>query len=123
MNSLSEAMKKLEIGNVLDKHGVLVSRRGTDGESLNICGHSGMRGTMQRALPWLFWAWCCVHQLKLASKNSLTSNLFSTIEEMFLRVYYHYKNKDVQVDGNFRQSKGGISVSKSWQCLDRFTRL
>ena len=50
-----------------------------------------MRGTMQRALPWLFWAWCYAHRLELACYDSLSSNLFKDIQEMLLRLYYLYE--------------------------------
>ena len=38
---------------------------GTDGASANVSQHNGMRGKLQRALPWLFWAWCYAHRLEL----------------------------------------------------------
>ena len=46
---------------------------------------------MQRALPWLFWAWCYAHRLELACHDSLSSNLFKDIQEMLLRLYYLYE--------------------------------
>ena len=96
VNCLSEALKRLGIGDVLDRDSVLgvqpvLVGGGTDGGSVNIAQHNGMRGQMQRALPWLFGAWCFAHRLELASKNGLTSTLFKDIEEMLLRLYYLYE--------------------------------
>jgi hypothetical protein len=49
------------------------------------------KGTMERALPWLFWMWCYIHRLELACKDALTSQLFKNIDEMLLRLYYLYE--------------------------------
>ena len=64
---------------------------GTDGASVNISEQNGMRGIMQRALPWLFWAWCYAHRLELACQDSLSGKLFKDIQEMLLRLYYLYE--------------------------------
>ena len=90
------ALKRLEIEDVLDRDCVLGTKPvlvggGTDGASVNISQHSGLKGKMQDVLPWLFWAWCFAHRLELASKNGLTSKLFKDIEEMLLRLYYLYE--------------------------------
>ena len=50
-----------------------------------------MKGIMQRALPWLFWAWCYVHRLELACKDSFTNTLFKDIQDVLLRLYYLYE--------------------------------
>ena len=31
---------------------------GTDGASVNVGVHNGMKAQMQATLPWLFWSWC-----------------------------------------------------------------
>ena len=92
------ALKKLGIDDILDQAKVLgvegkpiLVGGGTDGASVNISEQNGMRGTMQRALPWLFWAWCYAHRLELACHDSLSSNLFKDIQEMLLRLYYLYE--------------------------------
>ena len=53
----------------VEKKPILVGG-GTDGAAVNVSEHSGMKGIMQRALPWLFWAWCYAHRLELACKDS-----------------------------------------------------
>lgn len=63
---------------------------GTDGASVNISGQNGMKGKIQRELPWIFWAWCYAHRLELACKDSLSSQLFKDLAEMLLRLYYLY---------------------------------
>ena len=65
--------------------------RGSDGASVNIRQHRSIRERFQTFLPWMFWSWCFAHCLELASKSGLTSQLFKSIEEMMLRLYYLYK--------------------------------
>lgn len=92
-------MKKLGIDDLLDQAKVLgiegkpvLVGGGTYGTSVNISEQNGMRGTMQRALPWLlFWGWCYAHRLELACKDSLSSKPFKDIQEMLLRLYYVYE--------------------------------
>lgn len=65
---------------------------GTDGASVNVGIHHGMKAQMQETLPWLYWAWCFCHRLELACKDAFTSSLFQDINEMLLRLYYLYHN-------------------------------
>ena len=95
---LGGVLKKLGIDDLLDQAKVLgvegkpiLVGGGTDGASVNISEQNGMRGTMQRALPWLFWGWCYAHRLELAYKDSLSSKRFKDIQEMLLRLYYLYE--------------------------------
>ena len=71
-------------------HPVLVGI-GSDGATVNISDQNGIRGKIQNALPWLFWAWCYCHRLELACRDSLSSSLFKEINEMLLRLYYLYE--------------------------------
>lgn len=64
---------------------------GTDGASANIAGR-GLKGLMERKLPWLYWMWCIAHRLELAVKDALKGTAFDDIEEMLLRLYYIYEN-------------------------------
>lgn len=64
---------------------------GTDGASVNIGIHNGMKGQVQSTLPWLYCAWCYSHRLELACKEAVTSPLFADINEMLLRLYYVYR--------------------------------
>ena len=64
---------------------------GSDGATVNISAQNGVRGQIQNALPWLFWAWCYCHRLELACRDSLSSSLFKEIDEMLLRLYYLYE--------------------------------
>ena len=63
---------------------------GTDGASVNVGVHTGMKAQMQEVLPWLFWSWCFSHCLELACKDACTSPLFKKINEMLLRLFYVY---------------------------------
>ena len=99
LKCLSNALlQPLGVTDILDQANIVVVigkpvlvGGGTDGASVNIARHSGMRGKMQSALPWLMWSWCYGHTLELACKSALTSTWFKDIEEMLLRLYYLYK--------------------------------
>lgn len=95
LECLGESLKMLGITN-LDKANVLGTKPiliggGTDGASVNISNQNGMKGKIQKELPWIFWAWCFAHRLELACKDSLSSGLFADIAEMLLRLYYLYQ--------------------------------
>lgn len=63
---------------------------GTDGASVSVGVHNGMRAIMQEKLPWLYWAWYFSHRLELACKDAFTSSLFSDINDILLQLYYLY---------------------------------
>ena len=95
---VGNALKFVGIEDVLDKTKVLgveekpvIVGGETDGAAVNVSEHSGMKGIMQRALPWLFWAWCYAHRLELACKDSFSSLLFKEIQDVLLRLYYLYE--------------------------------
>ena len=78
---LPEALQLLGVADVLNKTSILSSNPiliggGTDGTSVNISGQNGMKGKMQKKLPWLFWAWCFAHRLELACKDSFVSEMY-----------------------------------------------
>ena len=64
---------------------------GTDGGSVDVSEQNGMLGKVQKALPLVFLAWCYNHCLELACHDALCSSLFKDINEMLLRLYYHYE--------------------------------
>ena len=97
VDCLGDALERLDI-DISQKEGVLNAEHrpalvggGTDGASVNVGIHSGMKAQMQNTLPWLFWAWCFSHRLELACKDSFKSPLFTAINEMLLRLFYLYK--------------------------------
>ena len=95
VNCLNKVLKRLGIQDVLDRDGVLLVQLvliggRTDCASVNISQHNGMRGKVQRALPWLFCVWCYAHCLEFVSTIGLRSRLFKDVE-MFLRLYYLYE--------------------------------
>ena len=76
---LGKALQSMGVEDILDS-GCILGVRGhpvlvggdTDGASVNISEQNGMRGKLQRIIPWLF---SCLGQLKL----SLLSLLFSKL--------------------------------------------
>lgn len=94
---LGNALKPLGVDNILNKANVLgvvgkpvLVGGGTDGASVNIAEHNGMKGRIQKELPWVLWTWCYAHRLELACKDALSSHLFKSIDEMLLKLYYVY---------------------------------
>lgn len=68
LSCLGDTLKPLGIDNILDKANILgvegkpiLVGGGTDGTSVNIAEHNGMRGKMTKELPWLVWTWCYAH--------------------------------------------------------------
>ena len=87
-------LERLEVtvDNILQGDKPVLIGGGTDGASVNVGIHSGMKTKMQEVIPWLSWAWCFSHRLELACKDAFTSSLFSEIDEMLLRLFYLYCN-------------------------------
>ena len=63
---------------------------GTDGASANVAS-GGLKGLVEKELPWMFWTWCLAHRLELSVKDALQGTTFDLIDEMLLRLYYIYE--------------------------------
>lgn len=63
---------------------------GTDGASANIAG-AGLKGLVEKELPWIYWMWCLAHRLELAVKDAFKNTSFQQIDDMLLRLYYLYE--------------------------------
>ena len=88
---LQEAIRTLGIVEIDEKSCSKLIGVGTDGASANVAGN-GLKGMMEKKLPWLFWMWCMAHRLELAVKDALKGTAFDEIDEMLLRLYYIYEN-------------------------------
>ena len=60
---------------------------GCDRTNVNI-REGGLRSILEESVPWVAVFWCLAHRLKLALKDALKGTLFTTIDEMLLRLYY-----------------------------------
>ena len=94
---IGDALRLLGVDNILDRSsGLGVQDKpiliggGTDGASVNVGEHNGLKGKQQKELPWLYWTWCYSHHLELACKDALSSQLFKDIADILLRLYYLY---------------------------------
>ena len=89
---LCRTLKSVDIENLLERVCVLSACElvgcGTDSASVSVLDQNGMRGKLQTALLWLYWAWCYAHRLELACKDAFSSHLFHDIDDMLLRLYY-----------------------------------
>ena len=62
---------------------------GTDGASANVAA-GGLKGLVEKQVPWLYWSWCLAHRLELSVKDALKGTSFDLIDDM-LCLYYIYK--------------------------------
>ena len=60
---------------------------GTDGASANIAA-AGLKGLVEKEIPWIFWMWCLAHRVELALKDALKHTTFDLIHDMLIRLYY-----------------------------------
>ena len=69
---IKDALKPLGVSDLLEKASALGVQNmpvlvggSSDGASVNMSELNGVRGQLQKALPWLFWSWCFAHILEL----------------------------------------------------------
>lgn len=63
---------------------------GTDGASANIAA-AGLKGLVEKHLPWVYWMWCMAHCLELAVRDAPKTTTFDVVDELLLRLYYLYE--------------------------------
>jgi hypothetical protein len=107
LKCVGDALKTLGVENIASRESVLGTGEmpvlvggGTDGASVNIGEHNGLKAKMQQELPWLFWAWCYSHRLELACKDAFCSPLFKDITDILCRLFYLY-HKSPKKCGNW----------------------
>ena len=61
----------------------------TDGASVNVAS-GGLKGVVEKQVPWVYWMWCMAHRLELAIKDPLKGTSFDLVDEMLLLLYYIY---------------------------------
>jgi hypothetical protein len=80
---------------------------GCDGTNANVADR-GLKGHLQKDVPWAVVVWCLSHRLELALKDALKPTFFSCIDELLLQVYYLYENspkKCKELDGVIEELK------------------
>ena len=60
---------------------------GTDGGSANVAA-GGLKGLVEKQVPWLYRSWCLAHRLELTVKDALKDSSFDLFKDMFVRLYY-----------------------------------
>ena len=53
-------------------------------------GAPGLKGYVEQVVPWVGFFLCLAYHLELLLKEALNGTLFSTTDEMLMRVYYLY---------------------------------
>ena len=54
---------------------------GTDGASANVAA-GGLKGLVEKQVPWLYWSWCLAHRLELSVKDALKGTSFDLVDDM-----------------------------------------
>jgi len=83
---IQAAVHKLGIPAINEEHCTKLVGIGTNGAAANIAG-AGLKGLVEKELPWIFWMWCMAHWLELAVKDVLKMTSFDLVDEMLLRLY------------------------------------
>ena len=89
-NCLQEVLSSFGILSITASECTSLVGVGTDGASANIAA-GGLKGLIQKELPWVHWMRCLAHRLELAVHDALKDTTFSLIDEMLLRLYYVYE--------------------------------
>ncbi len=78
LEGLSSVLKKMGIAELATCYKLVGF--GTDGASADIA-HAGLKGLLERELPWIFWMWCLAHRLELAVKDAFNNTAFNHIDD------------------------------------------
>ena len=78
---------------------------GTDGASANIAA-AGLKGLIEKEVPWLYWSWCLAHRVELAVKDALKGTSFDLIDDMLLRLTKNLRKSAA----NWRRSSMTLSI-------------
>ncbi len=88
---------------------------GTDGASANIAG-LGLKGLIEKQLPWIYWMWCLAHRLELSVKDAFKNSSFDLIDDMLVKLYYLYEKspkKCRQLEDIVSDLRGCFTVDSS----------
>ena len=88
---IQAAAHKVGIPAINEEHCTKLVGIETDGAAANIAG-AGLKGLVEKELPWIFWMWCMAHRLELAVKDAFKKTSFDLVDEMLLRLYLLYEN-------------------------------
>ena len=88
---LQTALQGLGISTISREECAKIVGIGTDGAAANIAG-AGLKGLVDKEIPWVVWLWCMAHRLELAVKDALRHTHFDVIDEMLLRLYLLYES-------------------------------
>ena len=88
---LQTALQGLGISAISREECAKIVGIGTDGASANIAG-AGLKGLVEKEIPWVVWMWCMAHRLELAVKDVLKHTHFELVNNMLLRLYFLYES-------------------------------
>ena len=90
IDCLEDSLRRLGIEAMNAEQCKMLVGIGTDGASANIAA-AGLKGFVEKEVPWLYWSWCLAHHVELAVKDALKGISFDLIDDMLLRLYYIYE--------------------------------
>ena len=82
---LAECTKRIGLQAINPEHCKSLVGIGTDGARTNIAA-AGLKGLVEKELPWIFGMWCLAHRAELDIKDALESSTFDQIDDMILRL-------------------------------------
>ena len=88
---LQTALQRLGISAISREECGKIVGIGTDGAAANITG-AGLKGLVEKEIPWVIWMWCMAHRLELVVKDALKHTHFELVDDMLLRLYLLYEN-------------------------------
>jgi len=92
---LQTALQGLGISNISREECAKIVGIGTDGAAANIAV-AGLKGLVEKEIPWVVWMWCMAHRLELVVKDALRHTHFDVIDEMLLQLYLLYENSPMK---------------------------
>ncbi len=71
-DTLQSSLQRIGISAINAEECKQLNGIGTDGASANIAS-GGLKGLVEKEVPWVFWMWCLAHRLELAIKDAQLS--------------------------------------------------
>lgn len=84
---LQSSLRRLGIQALDSEQCKLLVGIGTDGATA-IVAAGGLKGLIEKQIPWLHWSWCQAHRVELAVKDALKGTAFDLFNDMPLHLYY-----------------------------------
>ena len=93
---LATGLHSLGIQDFSGEHCKFLVGIGTDGAAANVAA-AGLKGLVEKEVPWLYWSWYLAHRVELAVKDVLKGACLNLFDEMLLRLYCIYEKNSKKI--------------------------